>query len=70
MSSSIRDPHKIGRGLQRGLVVQGDRIVGGVHLPPADSQAFLDQFNREYAAAGIRLIPATLPPNEADQRNR
>ncbi len=59
MSSSIRDLHKIQRGLQRGLVLQGERIVGGVHLPPADSQAFFDQFNREYAAAGIRLVPAT-----------
>ncbi len=59
MSSSIRGLHKIQRGLQRGLVLQGERIVGGVHLPPVDSQAFFDQFNREYAAAGIRLVPGT-----------
>ncbi len=68
MSSSIRDPHKISRGLQRGLVLQGERIVGGVHLPPTNSQAFFDQFNREYEAAGIRLIPATAPPHAAVQR--
>jgi hypothetical protein len=31
--------------------------VGGVHLP-ADMQTFVDDFNREYAAAGLRMIPA------------
>jgi hypothetical protein len=57
MSSSIRDPQKIRRGSRRGLVCQGERIVGGVHLP-ADMQTFVDDFNREYAAAGLRMIPA------------
>jgi hypothetical protein len=57
MSSSIRDPKKFFPGVRRGLVCQGERIVGGVDLP-ADTQRFLDDFNREYAAAGLRLIPA------------
>ncbi len=55
--SSIRDPQKFRRGSPRGLVYQGERIVGGVHLP-ADMQTFVDDFNREYAAAGLRMIPA------------
>jgi len=38
-------------------VCQGEKIVGAVDLP-ADAQLFIDQFNHEYAAAGLRLVPA------------
>jgi hypothetical protein len=61
MSSSIRDPKKLIPGLVRGLVLQGEHIVGGVDLP-ADLRAFVDDFNREYAAAGLRVVPASYPP--------
>jgi len=60
MSSSIRDPKKLLPGLVRGLVLQGERIVGGVDLP-ADLRTFVDDFNREYAAVGLRVVPASHP---------
>jgi hypothetical protein len=60
MSSSNRDPQQVWSQVRRGLVYQGERIVGGVHLP-AEMSAFVEHFNREYAAAGLQLVPATHP---------
>jgi hypothetical protein len=37
-----------------GLILQGDRVVGGVNLPePADD--FLREFNARYGHLGIRV---------------
>lgn len=41
----------------RGVIMRGDRVVGGVDLPdPCDS--FILHFNEEYAAVGLRVLPA------------
>jgi hypothetical protein len=48
MSNPVRRPPL------RGIIIQGDRVVGGLDLPtPADS--FIDQFNREYASLNLRV---------------
>lgn len=57
MSSSPRRHDSHTPTFDRGLVCQGEKIVGAVDLP-ADAQLFIDQFNHEYAAAGLRLVPA------------
>jgi len=44
-----------------GVIYQGEAIVGGVDLS-GNGQAFIDQFNREYARLGLRV---EVPP--ADQ---
>jgi len=51
MSNAVR------RAPLRGVIVLGDRVVGGVDLPsPWDS--FIEHFNQEYAAVGLRVLPA------------
>ncbi|MCH5374768.1 MAG: hypothetical protein JJ992_12400 [Planctomycetes bacterium] len=55
MSSSIRGGDSHSTAFDRGLVYQGEKVVGGVDLP-ADAQTFVDEFNRVYAAAGLRVV--------------
>ena len=46
-----------------GVIVLHDRVVGGVDLSVLSEQ-FIAQFNREYAALGLRVQP-TVPPASA-----
>jgi hypothetical protein len=48
MSNQVRRP------ALRGVIFQGDRVVGGLDLP-SPSQSFVEQFNREYAELGLRV---------------
>ena len=55
MSNQVRRPPL------RGVIIQDDRIVGGLDLP-APAEPFVEEFNREYAAIGLRVeIFATWP---------
>jgi len=47
----------------RGVIYQGDSIVGGVDLTGADAP-FIDQFNREYARLGLRVQPHEASPGQ------
>ena len=38
----------------RGIIIQGDRIVGGLDLP-VPAEPFVTQFNREYGEIGLRV---------------
>ena len=49
----------------RGVIFQGDAIVGGVDLNGAD-EPFIEQFNREYARLGLRVEPHEVSQNLAD----
>ena len=40
----------------RGIIYQGDSIVGGVDLSGSD-EPFIEEFNREYARLGLRVEP-------------
>jgi hypothetical protein len=51
MSNAIRRPPL------RGVIVYGERIVGGVDLP-SPCESFIEHFNQEYAAVGLRVLPA------------
>lgn len=51
MSNSIRRPPL------RGVILHGNHVVGGVDLP-SPSECFIQHFNQEYQAAGLRVIPA------------
>jgi hypothetical protein len=57
MSNPVR------RSPLRGIIIQGDRVVGGLDLPtPAES--FIDQFNREYASLNLRVqVQGDSPPS-------
>lgn len=57
MMSSIRPAQP-----NTGLILQGDRIMGGVNLPEA-SEAFIREFNTRYGHLGIRVVPNYLLPN-------
>ncbi len=64
MSNAVRRP------ALRGVIVLDDRIVGGVELP-SPSESFIDHFNQEYAAVGLRVLPAdqlgdppSIPPRQ------
>jgi hypothetical protein len=48
----------------RGVIYQGDSIVGGVDLNAAD-ESFVDQFNREYALLGLRVQPLEVSHRQA-----
>jgi hypothetical protein len=54
MSNMVRGPSL------RGVIFQGNRIVGGLDLP-TPSEAFIEQFNREYAALGLQATSAEDP---------
>ena len=56
MSSSRRVADIQTDCVQRAWVVQGECIVGGMDLP-VERDVFIEQFNREYAAAGLRVVP-------------
>ncbi len=56
MSSSNRGRDLLPEGGHRGWIVQGERVVGGLDLPP-DVVVFIERFNREYAAMGMRVVP-------------
>lgn len=49
----------------RGLIYQGDSIVGGVDLSGND-EPFIEQFNREYAPLGMRVEPQEGSQHPAD----
>ena len=49
----------------RGLIYQGESIVGGVDLNGAD-EPFIEQFNREYARLGLRVEPQAVSQSCAD----
>ncbi len=49
----------------RGLLYQGDSIVGGVDLSGND-EPFIQEFNREYARLGLRVEPQRASPHSAD----
>ncbi len=44
----------------RGMIYDGDAIVGGVDLNEPD-EPFVEQFNREYARLGLRIAPRPTP---------
>jgi hypothetical protein len=48
MSNQVRRPPL------RGMIIQGDRIVGGLDLPEPTGP-FVEHFNREYARLGMRI---------------
>lgn len=52
MSSSPSDP-----GACDALVMRGETQVGVMRMPVDRPTDFVDQFNRTYAAVGIRLVP-------------
>jgi hypothetical protein len=52
----------------RGLIYQGDSIVGGVDLNGVD-EPFIDQFNREYARLGLRVEPQAVSQSPAGVSN-
>ena len=52
----------------RGLIYQGDSIVGGVDLNGAD-EPFIEQFNREYARLGLRVAPQDVSQTPAGGSN-
>ncbi len=56
MSSSNRANEILLAHGVRGWVIQGDRVVGGLDLPP-DTARFVERFNREYAAIGMWVRP-------------
>lgn len=59
MSSSNRG-HDILYGESiRGWIIQGECVVGGLDFPP-DVAGFVERFNREYAAIGMRVVPSEL----------
>ena len=60
MSNQVRRPPL------RGIIIQNDRIVGGLDLP-VPAEPFVEQFNREYAAIGLRVAMhhATKPGADA-----
>jgi hypothetical protein len=65
MSSSFR------RGDLRGIILQGDRVVGGLDLPdPCES--FIQHFNDEYSRIGLRVAPTdkTRHPPDDDRQPR
>lgn len=39
-----------------GLILQGDRIVGGLNLPDPP-EPFLREFNERYGHLGLRVVP-------------
>ena len=49
----------------RGLIYQGDSIVGGVDLSGND-EPFIEEFNREYARLGLRVEPQEASHHPAD----
>ncbi|MBC8875409.1 MAG: hypothetical protein H8E44_38785 [Planctomycetes bacterium] len=51
MSNSVRRPPL------RGVILRGKHVVGGVDLPNP-SECFIEHFNQEYEAAGLRVIRA------------
>jgi hypothetical protein len=51
MSNLIRRPPL------RGVILRGNHIVGGVDLP-SPIGCFIEHFNQEYQAAGLRVISA------------
>lgn len=57
MSSSNRSHDLLPEGGHRGWIVQGERVVGGLDLPPEVAD-FVERFNREYAAMGMRVVPS------------
>lgn len=57
-SRSVRPP-------LRGVIYQGDTIVGGVDLNAA-GEPFIAQFNREYARLGLRVAPCVPSSGLAD----
>jgi hypothetical protein len=59
MSNQVRRPPL------RGIILQGDRIVGGLDLP-VPAEPFITQFNREYAAIRLRVEIHQLTSTRAD----
>ncbi len=57
MSSSNRSRELLPEGRHRGWIVQGERVVGGLDIPP-EVVGFVERFNREYAALGMRVVPS------------
>jgi hypothetical protein len=53
----------------RGVIYQGDSIVGGVDLNEVD-EPFIDQFNREYARLGLRVQPQEASASRAGVSDR
>ncbi|MBW3599100.1 MAG: hypothetical protein KY475_17745 [Planctomycetes bacterium] len=51
-----------------GLILQGDRIVGGVKLPNPP-EAFIHEFNRLYERAGLRVVRNSRPQSEGFSSN-
>jgi hypothetical protein len=49
----------------RGLIYQGDSIVGGVDLSGND-KPFIEEFNREYARLGLRVQPQEVSHQPAE----
>jgi hypothetical protein len=49
----------------RGLIYQGDSIVGGVDLSGND-EPFIEEFNREYARLGLRVQPQEVSPHSPE----
>ncbi len=59
MSNQVRRPPL------RGVIIQGDRIVGGLDLP-VPAEPFISQFNREYAAIRLRVEIHRVTSPQAD----
>jgi len=55
MSNQIRRPPL------RGMIIQGNRVVGGLDLPNPP-EPVIEQFNHEYAAIGLRVEQVGVTP--------
>jgi hypothetical protein len=49
----------------RGVIYQGNSIVGGVVLNGPD-EAFIQEFNREYGKLGLRVAAQEISPCSSD----
>ena len=69
MSSSNRNNAILLENGVRGWIFQGDRVVGGLDLPP-DTARFIERFNREYAAICMWVRPCGAEtPRASGQEN-
>ena len=57
MSNQVRRPPL------RGMIIQDDRVVGGLDLPEPTGP-FVEHFNREYAQLGLRVEPSGKPSGQ------
>jgi hypothetical protein len=63
MSNQVRRPPL------RGMIIQGNRIVGGLDLPEPTGP-FVEHFNREYGSLGLRVEVCSPSPGSAEPQGQ